>query len=223
MDSREEGEKKKAAAGLWSQAFDTTGALSGMYLWLLFGLLATTVNCDLQRLLQESALVRHAVSLTAFFFLFTFLDAQARTMSLAHVWVKTLVVYALFVLTTRSKWYFALPVLALLLLDQVLKRHAATGDPAGPARDARDARDRQRRTERVSGAINKLIIAVILVGAVHYAWLQRVEYGKAFSFAKFIFGTNRCKARAPDYTKFMAGRRRAGTSVFDLFPTGRLR
>lgn len=175
----------------WGQSFDSTTALASMFLWLLFGYLSTQVNCDLQRLLTHSILVKHMVSLLAFFFLFTLIDSNNKS-NLITTWVKTVVVYVLFILTTKSKWYFIIPVLALLLIDQSLKKYikdSKENDTIEPAK--------KRGFDNASKFINVVIIVIIIVGAIHYAALQKAEYKGAFSWYAFFVGTTKpCKKYA---------------------------
>lgn len=170
----------------WSQSFDTTTALASMFLWLLFGYLATQVNCDLQRMLAHSMLVKHLVSLLAFFFLFTLIDANNKS-NLVTTWVKTIVVYCLFILTTKSKWYFVVPVLTLLLIDQSIKKYI---------QEIKDPRDKIA-FEKTSKWINIAVVVTILVGTVHYAVVQYDEYKDAFSWLTFFVGSTKpCKRYA---------------------------
>lgn len=170
----------------WQQSFDSTTALAGMFLWLLFGYLSSQINCDLQRMLANSVLVKHLISILAFFFLFTLIDGNNKA-NLATTWVKTLVIYGLFILTTKSKWYFVVPVLTLLLADQSIKKYL------------QEVKDPQEKAafERTNAIINKAVIVVIIVGAIHYAFLQRKEHKNNFSLLKFFVGTTKpCKKTA---------------------------
>lgn len=168
----------------WSQSFDTSTALANMYLWLLFGFLATQLNCDLQRLMQQVPVVRHLVSLLAFFFLFTLIDSNNRS-NLLTTWVKTVLVYILFVLTTKSKWFFAVPVLVLLLVDQSLKKYAqGVKEP-----------ERQRELQQASKVLNAVVFVTIIAGTFDYMLRQKKEYKGRFSYTTFFLGSNRaCKA-----------------------------
>lgn len=172
-----------------SGTFDTTNALSGMYLWLIFNYLAAMLNCDLQRAIHSNPFVLHAFGVLAFFFLFTLLDTNNKT-SISSVWVKTLFIYVLFVLMTKSKWYFVIPVLAALLVDQSLKKGVAIKEAAGE--DVTEARQRQHLTSQY---INAAIIAVIIAGTIHYAVLQRIEYGKNFSWFMLLAGVTKCRPK----------------------------
>lgn len=192
----------------FQNTFDMTNALCALFLWLLFGFLSNMINCDLQRMIESSLLVRHTVGLLAFFFLFTLIDGKS-TASVQTVFLKTFVVYALFLFSTKSKWMFALPVLILLMLDQVLKKHYEHKKAvAGIMTDEEaDGHKDFAWFARVNQQINVLIIILIVLGTLHYAWLQKLEYGKDFRWRTFFFAVNKqCKPYHPDYNKFMQRR-----------------
>lgn len=177
----------------FSGTFDTTNALSGMFLWIIFGYLATLLNCDLQRFIIRNPLSVHLIGLTAFFFLFTLIDTNNKT-SLWIITVKTILIYVLFVLMTKSKWYFVVPVLVLLLVDQAIKKHLAIQQASGGSTSSLE--ETQKRATQI---LNVLIISIILIGTMQYMYLQYLEYGKRFSLYKFFFGVSKCKDMPPNY------------------------
>lgn len=178
----------------FSGTFDTTNALSGMFLWLIFGYLAAMLNCDLQRMLQQHPLWVHLFGLTAFFFLFTILDSNNKS-SIGVIWLKTLFIYILFVLMTKSKWYFVVPVLILLLVDQSVKKDLAIKQAKGE-----DVTQYKQQQEKLTNILNITIITLIIVGTIHYIILQKLEYKTNFSLFQFFFGlSNTCKPVAPSY------------------------
>lgn len=170
-----------------ADTFDTSSALSSMYLWLLFGFLSSMINCDLQRIINKSQLVRHIVAFVAFFFLFTIIDGNNKT-NILTIWVKTFVVYVLFVMTTKSKWYFALPVLSLLLIDQSIKKHISLSKAQDNIKE-----DTENRLLSISRILNITVTSIIILGVIHYAILQYNEYRSGFSWITFILGTASCK------------------------------
>ena len=176
--------------------FDTTNALSGMYLWLLFGYLVALLNCDLQRYMNSHPLVIHLVGLVAFFFLFAILDSN-NSVAIGWVWLKTFFIYFLFVLMTKSKWYFVVPVLMLLLADQSLKKHVAFKKAEGKD----DVTELEERSKIASRVINYVILCTIFVGAAQYMYLQKKEYKQDFSIYKFFFGITKCKSEMPRYSR----------------------
>jgi len=178
---------------MWQNTFDSTSALSGMFLWLIFGYLAGLLNCDLQRFLAQHPLVIHLFGIVSFFFLFTIIDTNNKT-NIALVWLKTLFIYVLFVLMTKSKWYFVIPVLALLLVDQTFKKHVAIQKERN-----KDITQLQTKQEYLTKILNIFVISIIIFGTLHYMLLQKIEYKKNFSFYKFFFGVSKCKSYAPQY------------------------
>lgn len=190
----------------FASSFDTSNALSGIYLWLIFGIVIAHVNCDIRRAMDGNGIIRHIVTLLAFFFLFTIVDGNNKS-DLLTTWIKTIVVYILFVLMTKSKWYFIITVLTLLLLDQSLKRHVGFEKNNGKLTE-----EQEETFKKYSQVIYGIIVILIVIGCLHYMYLQYIQHYKNFSFTKFFIGTEKCKAFAPDYTQ-LAKRRKLPTIV----------
>lgn len=165
-----------------SGTFDTTNALTYMFLWMIFGYLGVMMSCDIQRLVRQNNIVLHLFGLTAFFFLFTLINDTNTSKSVAAIWVKTVFIYALFVLMMKSKWYFVIPVVILLIIDQTFKKHIALNH-----------NESDKRQKKVTEILNIAIIVLIILGATHYWWRQYDEFGDNFSYMKFFFGVSPCK------------------------------
>jgi hypothetical protein len=180
--------------------FDTTSALASMFLWLIFSYLSVMVNCDVQRALIMNPLVVHACGLVAFIFLFTLLDTGGNGGgSVNALLIQSLGVYILFVLMTKSKWYFVSLVLALLLADQLLKKHVAFKRANTTASDADTDWLIQFQT-RITTFVLWSVVAIIVIGTVQYAYLQKIEYGAHFSWYKLFVEVNRrCADVSPKY------------------------
>jgi hypothetical protein len=174
--------------------FDTSTALAGIFLWILFGYLSKILNCDLQRLMSAHPLVIHLIGVTTFFFLFTILDTKNKT-HIALVWLKTVFVYVAFVLMTKSKWYFIVPILVILLVDQTIRKHLAIQEERGA--DTEKLKEIQEKSSKVFDII---ILVLICIGTIHYMMLQRAEYKDDFSYFTFFFGVTQCKNYMPKYS-----------------------
>jgi hypothetical protein len=166
---------------MFAETFDTTVAISGLYLWLLFSYLAAMMNCDLQRLMQKNTLFKHLVAIIAFFFLFTVIDANNK----AHVgiiWLKTLFVYVLFLMMIKSKWYFTFPVLFILLVDQTIKAHISYLEKNGTVGDI-------EYYQNIRAVLNIIIIVLTVLGFVHYIFRKKSQFGSSFSFSTLLLDT----------------------------------
>jgi hypothetical protein len=158
---------------------DVRTAIAGLYLWLLFGFLSSIVSCDIKRLMTHNIFFRHIVGIIAFFLLFTVIDTDNDS-SVLNIWIKTMYIYFIFLLMTKSKWYFSIPVLLLMVVDQSLKFQIKF--------------EEKRKTngstmmfyENIRDKLNIYIIAIIIIGFIHYAIRQYNEYGSKFSLVKLI-------------------------------------
>jgi len=170
---------------LSNQTFDTKTAMSALYLWLLFGFLSTMVSCDFQRWMKDNIIMRHFIGIIAFFFLFTILDKTNKS-SIGIIWLKTFIVYAVFLLMVKSKWYFSLPVIVLLIIDQSLKSQYLYLEQTNKNDTTLPSITKWRNN------LSYIIYGVIIIGFVSYGVRQFEEFGDDFSFVKLLFHFN-CK------------------------------
>ena len=169
------------------KTFDTKSALTGLYLWLLFGFLSTMVSCDIQQWMHHSIVFRHFVGIIAFFFLFTVIDKDNKS-HISLLWLKTFFIYGIFLLMVKSKWYFSIPVLLLLVIDETIKLHYDYLKRNSEKPETLEAWDHIRNN------INKLIIGLIVIGFGDYAFRHYKEFGKDFSLTNLLFKYE-CKQR----------------------------
>ena len=166
-------------------SFDVRFALSALYLWLLFGYLSSMVSCDMQRLMASNLFFRHFVGIISFVLLFTTLDRDHHD-DIGTTWYKTIVVYAVFLLLTKAKWYYSIPVLCLIVLDQSL---------AAQAKYLRKVHQHEE-TPGIDSMRDKILYvggALTVVGFLHYGVRQYNEFGKDFSLFRLVFTNANCK------------------------------
>lgn len=168
---------KKQSNNELTSIFDTTTALSSIYLWLLLGHLSTMISCDTQRLMNNNIVFRHIICLVAFFFLFTVLDPASNKYSLTIIWKKTIFVYIIFLFMLKSKIYFSIPVLVLLMIDQHIKIYMSKLTDNSKIAKYTDIRTK----------INYANISIVVAGFIHYVYRQKKEFGADFKFNKLLF------------------------------------
>lgn len=162
---------------------DVRTAIAGLYLWLLFGFLSSIVGCDIKHLMTHNEFFRHTVGIIAFFLLFTVIEVDNDS-DIFNVWIKTIYIYFIFLLMTKSKWYFSIPVLLLLVVDQSFKFQIKFEEKQ------KEKREKNGSTialyENIRNKLYVCIIALIVIGFMHYAIRQYNEYGSKFSLVKLI-------------------------------------
>lgn len=164
----------------YSDAFDTKTALTGFFLWLLFGFLSNMVSCDFKRWINSTIWFRHFVGIIAFFLLFAVIDGSNK-IPIGVLWLKTVFVYLLFLLMVKSKWYFSVPVFVLLVIDQSLRiHHDYLAD-----KNKSDPELVTCNTWRQY--LSYGIYALIIVGFITYGIRQYNLFGSHFSWIKLLF------------------------------------
>jgi len=166
------------------QSFDTSSALAGMYLWLLFGFFSSLLSCDFQRAVSQNMYAKHLIAFITFFFLMTVVDNNNH-ITILQTWLKTLIVYILFLMSTKSKLLASMTVFIILVIDQTIKIHIQNVQSKNPIADIRNY-------QKARDYLYILLIIVIVFGYIHYFIRARNEFGKDFSYVSFIFGTHHC-------------------------------
>jgi len=162
--------------------FDATTALSGMYMWLMFGLLSSLLGCDIQRLMVQNVYAKHAISLICFFFLMAVVDKN-NDLNLLDTWIKAIFVYFLFMLGVKNQLFVSVAIIFLLVIDQSIKVHEDYLAKRGPV----DPKWEKYRTMLWYG-----IVGCSIFGCVFYCLRQKQEFGTDFSWSAFLFGTKTC-------------------------------
>ena len=81
---------------------------------------------------------------------------------------------------TKSKWYFSIPVLLLLLVDQSFKFQIEFIQKV----DAKS--NKINYYENIRKKVYISIIVLIVIGFIHYAIRQYKEFGSKFSVVKLL-------------------------------------
>lgn len=158
-----------------------------MYFSILLGYLASYINCDLQRMMSKSPIAIHLLGFMGMVFIYIGSDAQLSTQ---EIMIRSIRMYLVFVLSTKSKWYFGFAVLALLLIYGVVRRHYLREN------EAEYIDQLPPNQERILVLIRLLIGILVVIGVAHYVILQSQEYKDKFSWSKFLIGTGNCKKLA---------------------------
>ena len=174
--------------------FDARTAIVGLYLWLLFGFLSNIVSCDIKRFMNN-VYFRHFIGLVAFFLLFTITDKD-NDLNIGGIWLKTFFVYFIFLMMTKSKWFFSIPVLILLIVDQSYKFEIDFIQKDEKENKKETIKENKKESIKYDNKIQNYenirkylyyaIITLIVIGFIHYAVRQYKQFGSKFSFTKLL-------------------------------------
>ena len=167
------------------KSFDSVTAIAGLYLWLLFGFFTSLLGCDLQRIMTKNIFVKHLMALTAFFFLMSVVDTD-NNISVGLTWLKTLLVYILFMISIKSKIFASAIFILILIADQTLKVEITyltnnNGD-----------KNKIALYNKIRYYLLFALIITAIIGFILYFIKQYSDHYDDFSFIIFFFGNNKC-------------------------------
>ena len=166
-------------------------AITGLYIGLLFGLLSTLLSCDMKRLINNNMYFRHLIGLISFFLLFTITDKDNKNeLNIKTIWINTIFVYGLFIMMTKSKWYFSIPALILIVVDQSYKFQIEFIHEKNKENEQNN--EKIQLYEKDRKYIDVTILIIIFTGFIHYTLRQYKQFGSKFSFSKLLLD-NTCK------------------------------
>lgn len=158
----------------------------GLFGLMYFIIAANYVNdmfsCDLRRLLTNSLVAKHVVLLLGALF---WVAESKSSDSFGVLLIEAFVIYMLFVLSTKSKSYFLMPILGLAVVDQLLRLYINSTP---------DLSDKTKRNLDVTRmTVQGLCAATIVGGFVGYLMKQMRDKGADFKFSTFMLGTIHCE------------------------------
>ena len=156
------------------------------------------LSCDFQRFMETNILAKHAIAFISAFYVIvlTETDKEDSDKSMLDYFLTTLVIYGIFVLSTKAKAQFVFPMLLLLLVDQLLKVYMDIREKKAKKENKKEDNNSELSTstlETIRSLLGYGIMGFITVGFLSYYFRQRAEFGANFSTSKFLLGTSKCK------------------------------
>lgn len=169
-------------------------AIFGFYLIIFCNFTKELPGCRLQNTLDNNMYAKHFIGFILLFFLVIMVDQDNMEKNLMYNIFYSIIIYALFLLTTRVSFPFMVVILLLLLLCYIITSIA------------KKRKDDKKDTDhdmliRIRNIIFLIIIATIMIGFGLYSVEKYREYGKQFSFTKFILGKPKCRNYTPSSAK----------------------
>ncbi len=163
-----------------------------LYLLIAANFLAPLVGCKMQRILQDSMLLKHILGFMTLYF-FVVLTSQPDVHPTRSA-LQAFLIYLFFLMTTRTTTRIMAVIFVLLFVLYILNSwktyistHAQYTDTA----------ERERRLAYITlaqQAIQYIIIGLTLIGFAYYLYLKRREYGRGgFDWTTFFIGRPNCK------------------------------
>jgi len=187
-------QEQKSLSGL-----DFKAGLFLFFIVVMGGYFEKSLNCDLQRFMSNSIIGKHILAiLTAFFtiVLTGYGDDDDNPPSLWDYFKTTMLIYVIYIFSTKSKAIFVFPMLIILAIDQILNVYTTQLQKRNKkaSKQQVDTNNESITTiDSVRSLLSYSIISLIGVGCISYYIRQRMEFGQNFSTQKFFLGTFHCE------------------------------
>lgn len=170
-----------------------------LYLVISGNFIGNTFSCKLQKLLQNNMIFKHLIGFMLLFFFNVFIG-ESRDISPLNQLLYTLVVYIIFIITTKTNIYFLLIVIFIMFINYLLNETIYFYKNKYDKNDKNDKNDKKEDylykinlIKKIQFIICIIMVSLILIGFVIYIIQKYNEYNKEFKISKFLFGIPNCK------------------------------
>ena len=167
------------------------------YMIVAANFLPQLMGCRMQNALQTNMYAKHFVGWVLLFFLVVLVNPAASSEALWKLVVASVIIYAWFLITTRSPLTIAcLTVLLLLGIYLINIRKDQLGDTPENKATA-------ERLQAIQYAMFATSVIISVIGFVAYIVEKSREYGDDFRLLTFVFGNTECRKFTPNSAKMI--------------------
>lgn len=158
-----------------------------LYLIISANFLAQTFGCKTQYVLTKNMYVKHIVGfLTLLYFVNSVnMDKTMDEFLFFKNFFKTLMLYVVFILTTRMNNKIFVILMGLLMINFILSQYVST-------LDTKHFAAKLQTYDTISKVISKLAIVFLIIGVLLYIKEKKMEYKSKFNYLTFIVGKTKC-------------------------------
>lgn len=170
-----------------------------LYLIISGNYLTEVLGCSMQRLLSNNQIVKHIAAFITLYVFVIFANDTSDNMSHPIDSIKhTIIVYIVFLTTTRVHTYYSIPI-ALLIIAVIFIQalHSYKLHRLAKGIVYSDNKLESYIMHNYDNIIKYMIIAIYglcAIGYVHYLIEKRNEYRGNWSWKQFLLGVNKCKS-----------------------------
>lgn len=185
-------------------ALDAARSVFTLYIIVSGNFLANIFGCRAQDALTSSMALKHLLGFMTMLFLVVLVDGNSHMLP-HHQLLLTIVMYLVFVATTRAEYKYWVVFLVLLCANYLLdiyRKNDATPEP------------RKKQLQTAQMALVGLAGSIMAIGILVYFAKKYQEYGNSFEWNKFVFGKTQCsftKSKGTFQEDFLAIRQLLGT------------
>ena len=158
-----------------------------LYLIISANFLAQTFGCKTQYSLNTSMYVKHIVGFFTLLYFVNSIDTDKTTDEFLFFkrFFKTIMLYLVFILSTRMNTTVFMLFIGLLMINFILSQYANT-------LDTKHFAAKLQIYDTIGKVISKLAIIFLAIGVLLYIKEKKIEYKGKFSYVTFLVGKTTC-------------------------------
>jgi hypothetical protein len=158
-----------------------------LYLIISANFLAQTFGCKTQYSLNKSMYVKHIVGFFTLLYFVNSIDTDKTTDEFLFFrrFFKTIMLYVVFILSTRMNTTVFMLFIGLLMINFILSQYANT-------LDTKHFAAKLQIYDTIGKVISKLSIVFLAIGVLLYIKEKKIEYKSKFSYVTFLVGKTTC-------------------------------
>ncbi len=158
-----------------------------LYLIISANFLAQTFGCKTQYSLNKSMYVKHIVGFFTLLYFVNSIDTDKTTDEFLFFrrFFKTIMLYVVFILSTRMNTTVFMLFIGLLMINFILSQYANT-------LDTKHFAAKLQIYDTIGKVISKLAIIFLAIGVLLYIKEKKIEYKSKFSYVTFLVGKTTC-------------------------------
>ena len=173
---------------------DLSLPLFAFYLIVFCNFTKELIGCKLMDLLDKNMYAKHLIGFVLLFFLVIMVDSKNMEKNLLINFAYSVLIYILFIITTRLSYYVMLLFLVILLVIYIL------GTIAKKKKEENKEED-YKQLKYVQSILFIIMCLIGFIGFIFYFIEKYREYRKNFSIFKFIVGDTVCRHYTPQDAK----------------------
>lgn len=164
--------------------------LFALYLLIFCNFTKETLGCRLTNVLDNNIYAKHFMTFLLLYFLVILTDAKNTENSILSNLGWTVLIYILFIFTTRVSFPIMIILLVLMMVSYILGNIAK--------KKLEEKKDEEyKKLKLAQNIMFILLIVVTTVGFLIYFIEKLREYNGAFSVIKFLSGNTKCRQYTP--------------------------
>ncbi len=164
--------------------------LFALYLLIFCNFTKETIGCRLSNVLDNNIYAKHLMTFLLLYFLVILTDSKNTENSILLNLGWTVLIYLIFIVTTRVSFPIMIILLILMMVSYILGNIAKK-----KLEEKKD--DEYKKLKLAQNIIFILLIIITSIGFLIYFIEKLREYKGAFSIIKFLTGDSKCREYTP--------------------------